>query len=83
MQIGSWVLTGFGLIAVLLVGMGSIYGPMVGMAAQPFWIAYGSATHQEGFVAWGISFFLVYSIALILKLRARRKPTCEMCGKPR
>ena len=82
LQYGSWILTALGLVAVLLVGLGSPYGAIVGIIAQPFWVVYGWVTGQDGFIVWGIAFAVIYSVILVSQSRRpKQQNPCEVCAE--
>jgi hypothetical protein len=57
----SYVLPGFGLIALYAGGSRKRWGWAVGFTGEMLWITYGLTTHQYGFALSGLAFAIVYA----------------------
>jgi hypothetical protein len=62
----SYVLPGFGLIALYAGGSRKRWGWVVGFTGEMLWIAYGLATRQYGFALSGLAFAIVYARNFLL-----------------
>jgi hypothetical protein len=62
----SYVLPGFGLIALYAGGSRKRWGWAVGFTGEMLWIAYGLATRQYGFALSGLAFAIVYARNFLL-----------------
>jgi hypothetical protein len=56
----SWLLTGWGIVGLVLAGRRRAIGWAVGLSAQGAWIAYAVATRQWGFIASALAYSAVY-----------------------
>lgn len=57
----SWLLMAMGVLGLWLAGQKNVWGWAVGLAAQPFWIAYAIVSEQWGFVVSALVYGLVYA----------------------
>jgi hypothetical protein len=57
----SVALASLGLCGLLLVGLRSSWGWIVGIADEALWIAYGVATGQWAFVVSAVAYGVVYA----------------------
>jgi hypothetical protein len=62
----SWVLPGFGLVALYAGGSRKRWGWAVGFTGEVLWITYGLVTHQYGFTFSGIAFASMYARNFLL-----------------
>lgn len=60
-QMWSWLLTAWGVSALLLAGRRRAIGWAMGLAGQALWLAYAIATRQWGFLVSAFAYGAVYA----------------------
>lgn len=74
----SLVLTLLGLISLLLLGMKSAWGWVVGLVDEVVWIAYAVLTRQWAFIASALAYGVFYTRGLLLWRASLRQPVPTM-----